>query len=367
MNQSIEYMYLSLLCKEQQFNLVAIYFHNDQTIIDTYLRYIQSCFDGVVIIDMSQNETVNCEIFDNPKLLAYIKSNSDKSDLLKVITDSISCQWMFLLYNDEILYMQRHLCEKINDVLINEKIVCQINKIYSPNNEHYYKLEESTNGIEHIDRIYSTSLLSEYGYNLDIIDARIVRENTPVIIIQNSLSNRYNKLDINILTETALISSLYYKDNSFHNYTDIQTDRIEQKINLDIRLIADLLMNRKEMLVDWDLHNGEAGIVLLFSQLYLHTHNKHYLNQLVKSINHSIQLINKNWHSIPISYYRLADIVWLLCYIQECELMDVDEDYLKEIDEILTEFHSENTDYTWCYIDGRLSMTRYFRFIRNLQ
>lgn len=63
MNQSIEHMYLSLLCKEQRFNLVAIYFHNDQTIIDTYLRYIQSCFDGVVIIDMSQDETVNCEIF----------------------------------------------------------------------------------------------------------------------------------------------------------------------------------------------------------------------------------------------------------------------------------------------------------------
>lgn len=125
--------------------------------------------------------------------------------------------------------------------------------------------------------------------------------------------------------------------------------------------ISDYFLNKEERFGHLGLYSGDSGIMLLFAQLYLQTHDERYAAKLDDYLDGIIETIDSNG-SLRASFCDgLAGFGWLVCFLREKELIEIDEEYFDDIDTLLGN-HLQVMRETHYFdpIHGMISIGRYF-------
>lgn len=95
-----------------------------------------------------------------------------------------------------------------------------------------------------------------------------------------------------------------------------------------------IFLDRKTYIGNIGLYTGDSGVLLLLTQYYLWSGDERYVNKAYEVLTKIEEMISgKNVLSTFCS--GLAGYGWLLCYLNEKEVLDIDEDYFAELDTLL--------------------------------
>ena len=166
---------------------------------------------------------------------------------------------------------------------------------------------------------------------------------------------------INVLTRTYDLQGVYRVQDRFENNEMIRDEELPGMIERKLTVIGEYFLNKTERINYIGLYTGDSGVALLLSRFYLRTGDRRYLDKMNEYLDHLTDLIDKGDEIITSFCNGLAGYGWLLCYLQDKGLIEVDEDVFATLDEVLEENIDEMLRMGYFdQLHGLISLGHYF-------
>ena len=138
----------------------------------------------------------------------------------------------------------------------------------------------------------------------------------------------------NILVRTLPLSGLYFGNGRFRNYEEIGTEELRDMAHDRLGRLMQYYLDRQTGLGNIGLYTGDSGVLLLLTRYYLWSGDERYLTKLHECLTWIEKMISTGQVG-PTFCSGLAGYGWLLCYLLEKGLLDMDEDYFSTLDSLL--------------------------------
>lgn len=331
-------------------NIVSI-FEYDGGKVDLYAFSckMEKLSDGFIIVDCSDNDV----IVNHPKLLLYIKSEFpvDRYLLLQKLSNIITTEWVYWMkvgeeFDSRFCNLKQYVGAKnINRVAFQYGVV---------NNENqYYVLKGSDNGFFSEERMWRMDTIHRTGnfpiVKSDILFYKKMKDECQFGEIYNVFTKSYDK------------QSIYWEQGAFQNYEQIEKNHIERLILHKLDVIGNYFLLKKKMDEHIGLYSGEGGIILCLAQYYLRTKKSCYLEKMNVCLKDLEEKIENSQKIVSSFCDGIAGICWLLCYLKDNGLVDIDKDYFDDFDEILkSHIKLLERERHFDQMHGMISIGRYF-------
>lgn len=347
-----------LLCEHTENCDLAGFFHET-------LPY----FDACIVIDHVQGEVLDVPEGGWPeKVLAYLRTVDPKSKrrILLEYAREAGAEWVCFMKSTECIDYRfdriKHAIETSSvSSLAFYQVVCQ-------DAEHYYDVDGSWNGFVCQPRMYQLSRCrDEEILNPESEVNRLARKET--ILLRTCVSEgQWSEYGINLFTRIYDLQGVYRVQDRFENNEMIRDEELPGMIERKLNVIGEYFLNKKERINYIGLYTGDSGVTLLLSQFYMWTGDRRYLDKMNEYLDHLTELIDRGEEIVTSFCNGLAGYGWLLCYLQDKGLIEVDEQVFAAIDEALEENIADLSRLRlYDQIHGLLSLGRYFLRRKNIR
>lgn len=352
---------------EAHLKIILLCEHINDFNLSWFLSAISHYCDGIIVIDNVFDEKKTLDFLKFPKLLIYLKNCEPEYNkkLLWQAAMDVESEWVLFMRSNEIVDKRfQNLAYFVNECTVN---AVTINYLITEDSKRYYDLPDSDQGILQKTNIYRKNKSSW----IDIQDSNSELNKSSVIsdILIYSMINPTERTDygINVFTKTFGLYGICNFNNRFYNFEEISDSELQSLIIKKLDELTEYYLFKEDFLSNLGLYTGNSGIALLFALKYLWSNDHRYLEKMNDYLEEIISTIQPNAEILSSFCGGVSGFGWLICYLSDKKLIDIDEDYFKELDEILRgHLRLANDNKAFDQMHGMLSIALYF-LKRNLK
>lgn len=335
--------------------------------IQLFLSETLPYFDACILIDNAQGDAIPPNDWPE-KVLTYLRT-ANPQDNQRILLDyarQTGAEWIcFMKSTERIDYRFDRIAGAVdnpsNRSLAFYHVICR-------DEEHYYDIKDSWNGFLCQPRMYRLSQCQDE----EIIDQqselnRSAKKST-ILLHTHIPSSQLSKHGINLFTRIYDLQGVYRVQDWFENNEMIRDEELPDMIERKLTTIGEYFLKKQGRINYIGLYTGDSGVALLLARFYMRTGDQRYLDKMNEYLDHIAGLIDKGEDIITSFCNGLAGYGWLLCYLRDKGLVDVDDEVFATLDDVLEE---NMTDLTrlglYDQIHGLLSLGRYFLRRKNVR
>lgn len=329
--------------------------------IDEFLKTELSYFNGFIIIDNETEDFYECRESYREKFLMYLRTpfqEKNRSLLLRAAS-ILDLDWIFFIHSNERL--DHRFCDFssfINDEHI-RAVSCNI--VIVDNGKRYYILPETNEGILNEVRLLKLNKCSTDEIQDKNSELYQTAFKSDILIHSFNFCHYTTEKEINLFTRSYNIQGLFFKDQGFMNYEEIGDGTLPNLVREEVVRLGKYYLKKEDRFDHIGLYSGDAGVILVLAQYYLYTGDERYLDKMYVCLDDLQHLIGSGNKIMTSFCDGLAGFGWLICYLQQKGLINIDEEYFEEMDKTLN--YNIETLHMNHYIDqmhGLISIGRYF-------
>lgn len=310
-----------------QFNCLLFAIHSDTHNLSSFLDSLPEWVDGVVIFHLSGKIPENI-IYHKTTPCLIIRSCQvyDTAALQENIVTATRAKWCFRLNTNESIDPRFSFLDFDSEYIKNSDMV-SFYTFYTKDGRHYYKTDTG------ITKEKCRLLRNNTGSEPPTLPRREGILSAQLAIVHNA-SNEDDPA-FNLTLPLLRLDELYFVADTFRNVGFIGDHSVPNLIDRKLNKITQYLLSAPLQDKSAGLYTGLSGYILFLVQVYLRTGDGKYLSGAYDYIDKTLQYLQTDG-KIPLSLCDgLAGIGWLICYLQEKELIDIPGDYLNDLDSTL--------------------------------
>lgn len=337
----------------RQYDFVLLCNYDGNRKIHTFLKDVMSLFDFIIVIDYSdENFLLEPILKEKPFLHIKFKSILDNRELLRLGT-ILDVEWICLMNANEKF---DYRFNKISNYKGRKDIEAVLfSYVQTFDGKYYYVFPESREGVFEEIRMWRKDII-DYNKKGKIV------EKGPILLYSKINNESFISEKANLFVKSYDKQGLYFKNYCFRNYEEISNIELERIIRNRLSVIGEYFLSKQVENLDIGLYTGNSGVILFLAQYYLWNNDIRYLKRMNEYLDCLQNLLEERVYEMSGSFCSgVAGYCWLLCYLQEFELINFAEDYFDDLDKIL-ESQIEKLERVG-YIDqmyGLISIGRYF-------
>lgn len=342
--------------------------HTGDGDLNLFLHEALPYFDACVVAENNPEESLFVPADGWPEKVCACLRISDpagnKATLLEYAR-KVGAEWVCFMTSEERIDYRFDRIREATDTsaarsLAFYHVICR-------DREHYFDAEGSWNGFVCRPRMYRLAECRDE----DILDPESELNRSAMkttVLLHTCISEkRMPEYGIDLFTGIYDMQGVYRVQDRFENNEMIPDEELPGMIERKLSIIGEYFLNKKERINYIGLYTGDSGVALLLSHFYLRTGDQRYLDKMNEYLDHIGALIEKGEDIITSFCDGLAGYGWLLCYLRDKGLVEVDEEIFSTLDEVL----DENIDNVVKFkgydpLHGLLGLGRYFMRRKNV-
>ncbi len=295
--------------------------------LDSFFDQLPTIVEKIILLNCPEGLLVPT---DDRIILSLNNSKIiDPFDFFVCIFDNITVDWCMFLNTNEYFDCRYRDFKKLADV--DKSVFFHI--IDRSEASLYYKLGDNDDADTARKEI---RMINHNRVNKTDIESRHsdVWTNGGTIHILLLRTIELKNIDINLFSIPISLEEIYPVAGRFENVGFIHDEKVPSLIRNKVDIIIEHLSNRQKRYSP-GLYTGDAGPILVFALYYLQTKD----STVLKKINEEIDFLQTILSDTSADSFcsGLAGYGWLICFLRDKEIIDVDDSYFEPLDEILKE------------------------------
>lgn len=315
------------------FDRLVLAVHRPGNDAPRFFRYLPRAFDGIVLLNYeAETDLLPLAKDRNVLIINASEPAKDARKILVRIASGLSARWIGFLDTNET--PDPYLGDWREWPGKDGVKALAVTVALTRDGQHYPAGKGRTGLVSEV-RFYNTALciLSD----MKTTDPRKLAGATPtdLLVVHRHTSGPFAGSDL--FTPLLPLHGLLYREGKFENIEDIPDKALPKLLKEKTAVIARHLSATRQELPTPALYTGTSGIALYFAVLYLYTRRNEYREQMNRYIDQTTRRVESGVNLMSTFCNGLAGYGWLVCYLRDHDLLDVSEEYLRELDELLLE------------------------------
>lgn len=292
------------------------------------------CDKFIVAGDASTGGTDHVKLQEHPKLLAYLEvvHPEDRRNVLWQAAALLNTEWVcFMTTNERFVPMYPGSAAAIFLSDDSDIQAIAFDHVVTLDGAAYCVSPGTEGGISRECRMFRPS-----AEPLDdvIRDAEGSARFGGMLLKRYPDSSECQRYALDLFTRMLPLSGVYFKGGEFRNYEEIGMEELWGMAHDRLKRLGQFYLDRQTYIGNIGLYTGDSGVLLLLTQYYLWSRDERYLGKLHEYLAQIERMISEG--KVAFTFCSgLAGYGWLLSYLREKGLLEVDEDYFGQLDALL--------------------------------